>query len=63
MSKLDEYKIILSRLDKASEYFSRISDEDLKNVEKTKEYELLVKLVHEANELYMDLKSNGFDLS
>ena len=61
-SKLDEYNMILSRLDKASEYFSKLSDEEISNVEKTKEYKLLGDLIYKANELYMYLKSSGFKI-
>ena len=60
--KIREYKHILSRIDKASEYFSKLSDEELSNIEETKAYKLLGQLIYRANELYVQLKKNNIDV-
>lgn len=60
--KLREYNHILSRIDKASEYFSKLSDDKLENVEETKEYKLLGQLINRANELFMELKEAGVEV-
>ena len=60
--KIKEYKHILSRIDKASEYFSKLSDEELSNIEESKAYKLLGELIYKANELYVELKQNNIDV-
>lgn len=57
--KVKEYNHVLSRIDKASEYFSRLSDDKLNNVEETKEYKLLGDLIYRANELYKEFIKAG----
>lgn len=61
-AKLEEYNHILKRIDKASEYFSKLSDEEISNVEETKAYKLLGQLIYRANELYMELKEANIDV-
>lgn len=59
--KIKEYKHISVRIDKASEYFSKLSDDKLEKVEETKEYKLLGQLINRANELLMELKEAGIE--
>lgn len=60
--KLKEYNHINSRIDKASIYFKNLRDEEIENIEDTKEYQLLVQLIYRANELYTELKTYNIDI-
>lgn len=61
-AKLEEYKHILKRIDKVYEYFSKLSYEEISNVEETKAYKLLGQLIYRANELYMEFKEANIDV-
>lgn len=60
--KLREYKHILKRIDKAFEYFSKLSDKEIEVIEDTKEYQLLGQLIHRANELYVELREANINV-
>jgi len=52
---IQEYNAVLLRIDKSDEYFSNLSDEAIENVEESKEYKVLLKLIKRASELYLML--------
>lgn len=56
-----EFDVISQRIDKSEEYFSKLSDEAIENVEESKQYKALLELINRANELYLIL--NPLDLN
>jgi hypothetical protein len=52
-----ELDVISQRIDKSEEYFSNLSDEEIENVEKSKQYKVLLDLIDRGNELYLILNS------
>lgn len=61
-NRIDEYKIILSRLEKAEKYFKDINNEQLDNIESSKAYLKMVKLIYRANELYIELRESNINV-
>lgn len=57
----NEFDVISQRIDKSEEYFSKLSDEAIENVEESKQYKALLELINRANELYLIL--NPVDLN
>lgn len=60
--KLEEYKIILSRLEKAEKYFKTLEVNQLDHIESSKAYLKMVELIHRANELYIDLRESNINV-
>lgn len=61
-NRIDEYKIILSRLEKAEKYFKEINNEQLDNIERSKAYLKMVELIYRANELYIELRESNINV-
>lgn len=60
--KLNEYKLILLRFDKAVNYFNGLSSEEISNIENAREYQVLKALINRGNQLYTELKLKGMDI-
>lgn len=60
--KLEEYNHILLRLERAEAYFEALSDDEIDNIEDSKEYGALKEILYKANELHMELKENSIYL-
>lgn len=54
---IKEIEYLEARLLKADEYFNTLSDEEIENIEETKEYAVMKKIIYRLNALYGDLKS------
>ena len=52
-----ELDVISQRIDKSEEYFSNLSDEEIENVEESKQYKVLLDLIDRGNILYLILNS------
>lgn len=52
-----ELDVISQRIDKSEEYFSNLSDEEIENVEESKQYKVLIDLIDKGNILYLILNS------
>ncbi|GAA0236969.1 hypothetical protein [Metaclostridioides mangenotii] len=52
-----ELDVISQRIDKSEEYFSNLSDEEIENVEESKQYKVLLDLIDRGNKLYLILNS------
>lgn len=61
-NRIDEYKIILSRLEKAEKYFKEINNEQIDNIESSKAYLKMVELIYRANELYIELRESNINV-
>lgn len=60
--KIKEFEVILTRLEKASKYFTELNDEKISKLEESKEWKVYINLVHRANYLYLELEKEGVSL-
>ncbi|WP_338659674.1 hypothetical protein QJR30_01600 [Paraclostridium sordellii] len=61
-TKLEEYRKILARLDKAAEYFKTLENEKIESIESSKAYMKMVELIYRANELYVELSESNIQV-
>ncbi|EGT3642404.1 TPA: hypothetical protein UL242_002468 [Clostridioides difficile] len=60
--KVNKYKSILKRLDNAEIYYIQLDDSKFKDVENSKAYIALCKLIREAGELYIELSEENISV-
>ena len=58
----NKYMYNLKRLEKAEEYFKRLSDEDYMNIDNEKPIIALKELLKETNDIYYKLKLKGIEM-
>lgn len=58
----NKYMYNLKRLEKAEEYFKKLSDEDYMNIDNEKPIIALKELLKETNDIYYKLKLKGIEM-